>query len=59
MSQRPAQKSPLFKEIEELKKKIASVNLPQGLREKILGMISRLKRMAKYGCLVVSGREAT
>jgi len=49
MSQRPAQKSPLFKEIEELKKKIASVNLPQGLREKILGMISRLKRMAKYG----------
>ncbi len=38
----------LFEEINRLHKKIEDAKIPQGLREKIEGMLSRLKRMARY-----------
>jgi len=38
-----------IKEIEELAQKVQQATLPEGLREKALKMITRLRRMAKYG----------
>ncbi|MFC1711895.1 AAA family ATPase [Patescibacteria group bacterium] len=44
-----AQDNILFQEIEQLKKTIAEAAIPDGLRDKILQMLTRLTRMAKYG----------
>ncbi|MFH1544082.1 MAG: AAA family ATPase [Patescibacteria group bacterium] len=41
--------SDTISEIEELSEKVESANLPIGLREKALKMVSRLRRMAKFG----------
>lgn len=39
----------LEKEASELKQKVSSVDLPSDLQEKVLRMVDRLVRMAKYG----------
>ena len=41
--------APLLKEVDDLKRKINSVNLPPELQEKSLMMIQRLARMIRYG----------
>lgn len=49
MPVKSAQDTVLVEEIDQLKKKITSVSLPEGLEEKTLQMIVRLVRMAKFG----------
>ena len=49
MNTKLAQDSALFEEINQLKEKLASVAIPQGLQEKTGQMLTRLARMAKYG----------
>ncbi|MCJ7804587.1 AAA family ATPase [Patescibacteria group bacterium] len=41
--------APLLKEVTDLEKKVASVNLPAELQEKTLIMIQRLGRMIRFG----------
>lgn len=49
MDTNPAQDTALFEEIDQLKDKLSSVAIPEGLREKTEQMLTRLARMAKYG----------
>ena len=39
----------LFAEVEQMRLKVDSAKIPQELKEKIVEMLIRLKRMAKYG----------
>ena len=39
----------LFLEVDELKQQVEQAPLPEGLKEKIEGMLLRLKRMARFG----------
>lgn len=49
MPVKSAQDTILVEEIDQLKKKITSASLPEGLKEKTLQMITRLVRMARFG----------
>lgn len=44
-----AQNTTLFKEVTQLKEKITTASIPEGLREKTSQMIERLMRIAKFG----------
>lgn len=49
MSADTAQDNVLIREVKDLKEKVASSKIPDGLRQKALVMIERLVRMARFG----------